>query len=104
MSWYDYEQSKKINALDPPFYSLLMSAIRKADTANTAKLRSAWPDLWDEFAARYDAPGGYLPGEDPHRPDPSWTPECGPELVNFKGGGRVHSDLSWTPGVDQGLD
>ncbi|GAS90488.1 hypothetical protein [Mycolicibacterium brisbanense] len=61
MSLYDYEVSRQIGATDPPFYSLIMAAIRKADTHNAARLRSAFPEVHAEFAARYDAPGGVLP-------------------------------------------
>lgn len=61
MSLYDYQVSRQISATDPPFYALLMAALRKADTQNMARLRTAFPQLYDEFAARYDAPGGVLP-------------------------------------------
>ncbi|SIJ61558.1 Uncharacterised protein [Mycobacteroides abscessus subsp. bolletii] len=61
MSLRDYRMSRQISATDPPFYALIIAAIRKADTQNTARLRSAFPEVYDEFAARYDAPGGVLP-------------------------------------------
>lgn len=61
MSLHDYRMSRQISATDPPFYALIMAAMRKADTQNTARLRSAFPEVYDEFAARYDAPGGVLP-------------------------------------------
>jgi len=60
MSRYEYEKSK---TYDPDFYALIMAAMRQADTFNAEKLRAAWPDVWDELQARYNAPGGYLPGE-----------------------------------------
>jgi hypothetical protein len=63
MSLFDYEVSKKITVLDPPFYALVMAAMRQADSTNAAKLRAAFPDTWDELAARYSAPGGVLAGE-----------------------------------------
>jgi hypothetical protein len=44
MSWYDYKLSLKIAATGYPFYSL----------------------VWDELRNRYDAPGGFLPGEPPN--------------------------------------
>lgn len=66
MSKYDYELSKQISQADPPFYALIMAAMRKADTANVAKLRAQWPDTWDELQARYMAPGGLLPAERAH--------------------------------------
>jgi hypothetical protein len=46
-----------------PFYALVMAAMRNADTANSAKLRRAFPEVYDELLARYDAPGGYLDGD-----------------------------------------
>lgn len=46
-----------------PFYSLLMAAMRAADTDNLAKLESVFPDVLSDLRARYNAPGGYLPGE-----------------------------------------
>ncbi|OBF42834.1 hypothetical protein A5719_10345 [Mycolicibacterium peregrinum] len=60
MSLYDYRASQQISATDPPFDALLMAAIRKADTFNTARLRGAFPEVYDEFEARYNAPGGVL--------------------------------------------
>ena len=63
MSLYDYRASLEISATDPPFYALIMAAIRKADTDNAARLRMLFPDVYAEFAARYNAPGGILPGD-----------------------------------------
>lgn len=65
MSLHDYRQSKKLAQEDPPFYSLIMAAMRKADSKNMSKLIFAWPEVWNEFYDRYHAPGGYLPGEGP---------------------------------------
>lgn len=63
MSLYDYEVSRKIAAADPPFASLVMAALRKADSTNAAIIRHAWPQIAAEAQRRYDAPGGVLPGE-----------------------------------------
>lgn len=63
MSHYDYEKSKEISAEDPPFASLIMAAMRKADTENTAKLKGAFPQIFNELQKRYWAPGGLLPEE-----------------------------------------
>lgn len=63
MSHYDYEKSKEISKGDPPFASLIMSAIRKADTENTVKLRGTFPEIFSELQKRYLAPGGVLPEE-----------------------------------------
>ena len=56
----EYRESAKLSREDHPFYSLIMAAMRKADTANTAKLKQAWPEVWKECVARYHAPGGAL--------------------------------------------
>ena len=63
MSHYDYQASKQLAAQDPPFAALIMAAYRKADTGNGALLEQAFPDICRELRARYDAPGGLLPGE-----------------------------------------
>ncbi len=63
MSLYDYEKSKEISKEDPPFASLIMSAGRKADTHNFAKLKLMFPEIISELKIRYDAPGGLLPEE-----------------------------------------
>lgn len=60
MSYFDYEQSKKISMEDPSFYGLIMSAMRQADSINTMKLERAWPDVYNELRQRYNAPGGVL--------------------------------------------
>jgi hypothetical protein len=63
MSHYDYECSKEILSDDPPFYALIMAAMRKADNHNLARLRDVFPGIWDELQQRYNAPGGLLPAE-----------------------------------------
>lgn len=65
MSFYDYAESKEIAALDYPFYSLIMAAMRQADTNNAEKLARSWPDVWDELNARYNAPGGLIDTDRP---------------------------------------
>jgi hypothetical protein len=60
VSRYEYELSK---TYEPDFYALIMAAMRQADSTNAAKLRAAFPETWDEVQARYNAPGGFLPGE-----------------------------------------
>lgn len=45
------------------FYGFLMALMRNADEVNAAKLRAAWPAIWDELEERYHAPGGLLVGE-----------------------------------------
>ena len=46
-----------------PFYSLLMAAIREADTDNLDKIASVFPEVVEELTKRYNAPGGHLQGE-----------------------------------------
>ena len=60
MSHYDYVRSLELGMADEPFYALIMAAMRKADTDNGEKLRNAWPEIWNELRARYNAPGGTL--------------------------------------------
>lgn len=43
-----------------PFYGLIQAAMRQADSDNLLKLRLAWPEVWDDLHARYNAPGGFL--------------------------------------------
>ena len=63
MSRYDYEVSRKIDAMDPPFDAIIMAAMRKADSSNTDRLQRMFPAVWNELKARYNAPGGKLQGE-----------------------------------------
>jgi hypothetical protein len=63
MSLYDYQASQAIAAEDYPFHALIMGAMRKADTPNMWKLQDAFPEVWEELQARYDAPGGLINGE-----------------------------------------
>lgn len=65
MSLYDYKKSQEIDAQQYPFYALIMAAMRQADSNNIEKLKEAWPDVWHELRTRYNAPGGFLPGERP---------------------------------------
>lgn len=58
---YDYIKSQKLT--DEPFYALIMAAMRGADDVNLAKLKAAFPDVWEELHARYHAPGGKLPSD-----------------------------------------
>ena len=69
MSHYDYKASQQIAAKDYPFYALIMAAMRKADSANAEYLEQAFPMVWRELQARYNAPGGYLPGENDAPPE-----------------------------------
>ena len=61
MSLHDYDVSRELERADHPFYGLIMAAMRRADTDNLAKLTDAWPEVYAELDARYNAPGGLLP-------------------------------------------
>ncbi len=63
MSLFDYKESRRLAEADTPFYALVMAAMWKASTTNGDRLREAFPDVWDELQARYNALGGLLPGE-----------------------------------------
>jgi hypothetical protein len=63
VSLYDYRAAVALWKQNPPFYSLIMAAMYRADTVNAAKLRAAFPETWAEVDARYNAPGGLLEGE-----------------------------------------
>ncbi|CAG0947788.1 hypothetical protein ANRL1_04556 [Anaerolineae bacterium] len=58
--YHDYQESRSIGF---GFYACLLSAMRQADTDNLEKLKSAFPEVWDELRARYNAPGGVLPND-----------------------------------------
>lgn len=69
MSLHSYHLSKKLSKSDPPFYALIMAAMRKADTENLRRLKEMWPAVWEELQARYNAPGmGVLPEDGPIDP------------------------------------
>ena len=61
MSLFDYRAAQAIVKSDPPFFALIMAAMRKADTVNLAKLRASFPDTYREVEARYNAAGAILP-------------------------------------------
>jgi len=74
MSLYDYRASQQISAAGPPFYSLIMAAMRQADTAN-----------WREWTADYLA--GQLPRRILGRAFPSGG-QPGPSGPAGRAGGR----------------
>jgi hypothetical protein len=63
MSLHEYLEGRRLAAEDHPFYALIFAALRQADTANAAMIRTAWPELAAEAQARYDAPGALLKGD-----------------------------------------
>lgn len=60
MSFYDYQYSKRLGGGDIPFYALIMAAMRRASSENKERLQAAFPDVWAELQARYQAPAGAL--------------------------------------------
>lgn len=76
MSYFDYAVSQELAVKDYPFYALIMTAMRQADTRNAEALREIFPETWRELETRYHSPGGRMPGEEegignPHEPDES---------------------------------
>lgn len=63
MAYYDYKCSQQIAAQDYPFYALIMAAMRQADNENLEALKAAFPQVYQELLARYNAPGGRLGSE-----------------------------------------
>lgn len=63
MALYNYKECLELRRHDYGFYSLIMAAMWKADTQNIEILKAAWPELFEELKARYNAPGGILPGD-----------------------------------------
>lgn len=63
MSYRDYVIGRELVKSDPPFYALIQAAARRADTSNMARLQLVFPGVVEELRARYNAPGGLLPGE-----------------------------------------
>jgi len=72
MSHYDYIKAQELELHDIPFYGLIMAALRKADTDNLNALKDAFPQVWTELMARYNAPGGELPGDERHVTQPTF--------------------------------
>lgn len=63
--FFAYKASVELGRGDPSFYGLIMAAMRKADTTNAAILWRAFPEVWDDLQARYEAPGGVLEHDPP---------------------------------------
>ena len=60
MSYVEYKESMTIEQGRYGFYSLIMAAMRQADSENIEKLKDAFPKQWTELRARYNAPDGCL--------------------------------------------
>lgn len=61
MSYENYVKSLEISEV--PFEALIMGFMRIADDQNLYFLKQQYPDILEELKARYNAPGGYLKGE-----------------------------------------
>lgn len=59
MSRYDFHIASTSLA-GAPFAALIMAAVLGADTDSAIRLRGAFPKLYAETCARYNAPGGIL--------------------------------------------
>lgn len=59
-----YQLGSRLARADVDFYALVIAAMMRADTENAERLRAAFPELWAETQARYDAPGGTVNGEE----------------------------------------
>ena len=68
MSLHEYEASNRVNH-GFSFVSIIMAAMRRADSDDTYKLKTMWPEIWEELSARYNAPGGRLPGDERRKAD-----------------------------------
>jgi hypothetical protein len=65
LDWYDYQATTRLFRADEPFYALVGAAMMRADTGNAARLREAFPGVWADLQARYDAPGAILETDPP---------------------------------------
>jgi hypothetical protein len=69
MSYRDYVDSRMLSDLTTrsgaSFASIIMAALRRADSTNYKKLWDAFPEIETELAQRYDAPLGVLPTDPP---------------------------------------
>jgi hypothetical protein len=54
ISDHEYQTALDLHRDDVPFYALIAAAMLKADTFNTARLMSAWPEIYRAVDARYD--------------------------------------------------
>ena len=49
---HSYHKALRLHRKDEPFYALIMAAMLKADSDNIAKLREAWPHVYEELNRR----------------------------------------------------
>jgi hypothetical protein len=60
---HSYHYSLRLSRYDLTFESLIFAAISKSDWYNGERLRLAFPELFAEMRARYEAPGGVISGD-----------------------------------------
>ncbi len=62
MSLYDYRFAIDLTTQqeEPPFCSLIMAAMLRADSDNSIKLAEMFPETYAELVLRYNAPEGRL--------------------------------------------
>ena len=60
---HDFQRGRALALQGEPFSAYIQAAMRKADTLNNVKLKEAFPEEWADLEARYNSPGGRLPGE-----------------------------------------
>ncbi|MCK4521387.1 MAG: hypothetical protein KAU20_02350 [Nanoarchaeota archaeon] len=61
MGIYEYRAAFKLQ--NNPFYALIMAAMMKADSKNSLKLRTLFPEIWEELKRRNQALGGMIGAE-----------------------------------------
>lgn len=91
LNLYEYEQSKHIRAQDYQFYSLIAAAMSQADTANLKALKRAFPEIWESFLRRYNAPLGVVAEWDGMTADEYYAklhPECHDDAIPVQPGTR----------------
>jgi hypothetical protein len=60
MSLHEYRQTQNEVVRNTNFYALIMAAMRRADSYNEAKLRAAFPEVWEELQCSWRRASGRL--------------------------------------------
>jgi hypothetical protein len=64
MNQYDFRDGILLSKQDNSFHTLLVAAFRKADDKNLRRLKTAFPEEFENYQLRYNAPNsGLLAGE-----------------------------------------
>lgn len=73
MSLHSYRRARALEAdEDNDFYGYVMAAMMRADDRNLSRLKTLFPEVWDELNLRYNAPQALLPGETNHETGDSY--------------------------------